>query len=91
MKPAYMPRTTRPAAELPPLTWPAPLDALPPLQITKSPESPGWADTAPIGREVFEVEQGSAFEESLTLEALMHQVTLASPETIRSLEVRDVE
>lgn len=32
-----------------------------------------------------------AFEESLTLEALMHQVTLASPETIRSLEVRDVE
>jgi hypothetical protein len=29
MKPTYIPRTPRPAprAELPPLTWPAPLDA----------------------------------------------------------------
>jgi hypothetical protein len=65
MKPAYTPRANRPAPELPPLTWPAPLDALPPLQITKAPESPGWADTLPIGRELFEVEQGSIFEESL--------------------------
>jgi hypothetical protein len=66
MKPAYTPRAPRPAPELPPLTWPAPLDALPPMQINKAPESPGWADTLPIGRELFEVEQGSIFEESLS-------------------------
>mgnify|MGYP007067865155 CR=1 FL=1 len=44
MKPTYIPRTPRPAprAESSPLTWPAPLDALPPLGIKKSPPSRGW-------------------------------------------------
>ena len=67
MKSTYTPRTihAKPRAELPPLTWPAPLDDLPPLQVTKAPESPGWAETQPIGRELFEVEQGGKFEESL--------------------------
>lgn len=71
MKPTYTPRIPRPTprAELPPLTWPAPLDALPPLGINKSPASPRWADTqpAPIRQEpgLFDVERGTAFEESL--------------------------
>jgi len=67
MKPTYTPRTShaRQRPELPPLTWPAPLDGLPPMQVTKAAESPGWAETQPIGRELFEVEQGSTFEESL--------------------------
>ncbi|MFO1339586.1 MAG: hypothetical protein U1F53_15405 [Burkholderiaceae bacterium] len=71
MKPAFTSRSLRPLArtahrpELPPLTWPAPLDALPPLSIKKSPDSPGWLDTQPLGRELFEVEQPSTFEESL--------------------------
>jgi hypothetical protein len=54
---------------LPPLTWPAPLDALPPAAITKAPEAPRWRDTEPLTasleRELFEVERGAAFEESL--------------------------
>ena len=79
MKPALTPRSHRFALrpELPPLTWPAPLDALPPLGVTKTPESPGWADTqamsAPMQSPVhtatefglFDVELGSVFEESL--------------------------
>lgn len=71
MKPVYQ-RTYRPElrAELPPLTWPAPLDALPPLSITKAPESPGWQDTEPanLATEIgalFEVERSNIFEESL--------------------------
>ena len=79
MKPALTPRSHRFALhpELPPLTWPAPLDALPPLGITKTPESPAWADTqampafmlspvhaaAELG--LFDVEHGSVFQESL--------------------------
>lgn len=53
--------------ELPPLTWPAPLDALPPLGITKAPESPGWQDTLPLEADtaLFEIDRGTAFEESL--------------------------
>ena len=58
-----------PRAELPPLTWPAPLDALPPLGVSKAPESPGWQDTMPLGAgiapELFDIERGTAFEESL--------------------------
>lgn len=71
MKSTHSPRSSRPEArpELPPLTWPAPLDALPPLGVTKTPESRGWADTQPLTvnleRELFEVERGSVFEESL--------------------------
>jgi hypothetical protein len=71
MKSTYIPRTPRPAprAELPPLTWPAPLDALPPLGIKKSPLSRGWADTQPAPTrhelELFDVERGTAFEESV--------------------------
>ncbi len=67
MKPAYTPRSprTNPRPELPPLTWPAPLDALPPLGIAKAPESPAWLDTQPMTAELFEVERGTAFEESL--------------------------
>jgi hypothetical protein len=56
-------------AELPPLTWPAPLDALPPLGITKAPESPSWQETMPMPMaaepELFDAERGSAFQESL--------------------------
>jgi hypothetical protein len=74
MKPAFTSRSLRsaPRQELPPLTWPAPLDALPPLGITKAPESPGWAETqampaVPATTELglFDVERGSTFEESL--------------------------
>ena len=71
MKPALTPRSHRFALrpELPPLTWPAPLDALPPLGITKSPESPGWQETMPMPMaaepELFDAERGSAFQESL--------------------------
>jgi hypothetical protein len=72
MKPAYTPRPLRstPRPELPPLTWPAPLDALPPLGITKTPESPGWQDTQPLAAPtmpggLFDVERGTAFEESV--------------------------
>lgn len=71
MKPSYTPRSIHasPRPELPPLTWPAPLDALPPQRITKAPESRGWADTQPLTvsleRELFEIERGTAFEESL--------------------------
>lgn len=71
MKPVYQ-RTYRPELrpELPPLTWPAPLDALPPLGVTKAPESPGWQDTQPQGAlteagGLFDVERGGIFEESL--------------------------
>ena len=71
MKPAYQ-RTYRPELrpELPPLTWPAPLDALPPLGVTKAAESPGWQDTQPQGAlteagGLFDIERGSIFEESL--------------------------
>lgn len=72
MKPSYTPRSIHasPRADLPPLTWPAPLDALPPLSVAKAPESRSWADTQPLTvhleRELFEVERGTAFEESLT-------------------------
>jgi len=71
MKSAHTPRHYRTTArpELPPLTWPAPLDAIPPTAISKAPESPGWADTQPltaqVERELFDVERGTAFEESL--------------------------
>lgn len=69
MKPGtYTPSTYRaPRADLPPLTWPAPLDALPPLGVTKAPESPGWQDTQPLEADtaLFDVERGTAFEESL--------------------------
>ncbi|HEV8689805.1 MAG TPA: hypothetical protein VGQ91_05890 [Ideonella sp.] len=77
MKPAFTARSLRsaPRQELPPLTWPAPLDALPPLDITKAPGSPGWADTQPVSMPaavpmptelgLFDVERGTAFEESL--------------------------
>lgn len=71
MKSTHLPRIYRTTArpELPPLTWPAPLDALPSMSISKSPESPGWADTQPVAaqseRDLFEVERGTAFEESL--------------------------
>ncbi|MFZ5549760.1 MAG: hypothetical protein ACOZJX_13795 [Pseudomonadota bacterium] len=58
-----------PRTDLPPLTWPAPLDALPPLGISKAPESPGWQDTMPLDAgaspELFDIERGTAFEESL--------------------------
>jgi hypothetical protein len=71
MKPAYQSRyrpVQRP--DLPPLTWPAPLDALPPLGINKAPESPSWQDTQPLAAgaepELFDVERGSVFEESLS-------------------------
>ena len=73
MKPGFTPRSLRsiPRPELPPLTWPAPLDALPPLGIAKTPESPGWLDTQPLAAPLtqpgglFDVEQGTAFQESL--------------------------
>jgi hypothetical protein len=71
MKPSYTTRTSRFAirAELPPLTWPAPLDELPPLAVTKAPESPGWLDTQPmsahIGLDATEPVRGAAFKESL--------------------------
>jgi len=72
MKPSCSPRSIHSSQrqELPPLTWPAPLDALPPLGVKKAPDSPGWVDTQPVTasleRELFEVERGTAFEESLT-------------------------
>lgn len=69
MKPGTHPHSTyrAPRADLPPLTWPAPLDALPPLGITKAPESPGWQDTLPLEADtaLFEIDRGTAFEESL--------------------------
>ncbi|WP_374563396.1 hypothetical protein [Ideonella sp.] len=71
MKPVYQ-RTYRPELrpELPPLTWPAPLDALPPLAIAKAPESPGWQNTEPqhLATEagaLFDIDGSSIFEESL--------------------------
>lgn len=70
MKPHHTPRLHRPPPrDLPPLTWPAPLDALPPLAITKAPESPGWADTLPVDLALpleADLAQPAAFEESLT-------------------------
>lgn len=59
------PRPQRP--ELPPLTWPAPLDALPPQGATPAAEQPGWADTQPLAADtvLFHAERGTAFEESL--------------------------
>lgn len=74
MKHGFTPRSLHhaPRQELPPLTWPAPLDALPPLNITKTPESPGWQDTQPMGAApatqpggLFDLERSTAFEESL--------------------------
>jgi hypothetical protein len=54
--------------ELPPLTWPAPLDALPPAGAGASAtDHPGWADTQPVSGDavLFDAERGTAFEESL--------------------------
>ena len=71
MKPTKNPPTPPPAPrpQLPPLTRPAPLEALHPLGIKNSPPSRGWADTqpAPVRHELelFDVERGTAFEESL--------------------------
>jgi hypothetical protein len=69
MKHPYIARSFRPVRpELPPLTWPAPLDAIPPLGQSGT-RRPEWADTQPLpastDRELFEVERGTAFEESL--------------------------
>lgn len=70
MKPVYQPTyRSAPRPELPPLTWPAPLDEVPPMSIAKAPESPGWQDTQPHGANaeagLFDVERGGVFEESL--------------------------
>jgi hypothetical protein len=72
MKPAFTARSLRsaPRAELPPLTWPAPLDALPPLGAAQSADSPLWPDTQalPAPTEhggLFDIERGTHFEESL--------------------------
>jgi hypothetical protein len=71
MRPSAQTHFHRPAQrpELPPLTWPAPLDALPPLGITKAAESPGWLETMPMSiapePDPADTGRGVAFEESL--------------------------